>query len=312
MIPIKMKTKPEKFDIHGILLVNKPAGMTSNAVLQTVKRIYQARKAGHTGSLDPMATGMLPICLGEGTKFSQYLLDADKCYEATGLLGVKTNTADAMGEVTARCEDFNITEPDLKAVLAQFVGTISQVPSMFSALKHQGKPLYRYARAGIEIERSSRQVVIHDLVLNHFNGLEFELTVTCSKGTYIRNLVEDIGEHLGVGAHVTRLHRTYTMGFAKDTMFSLEALQSMSTEERLSCLHPIDRAVAYLPCISIDSTEAKDLYQGKAIQTTGHTSVSVRLYQNNTQFIGLGDIDATGQLKVKRLLSEAAMTQMSS
>ena len=311
LLLMMMKTKSEKLDIHGILLVDKPAGLTSNAVLQTAKRLYQAKKAGHTGSLDPMATGMLPICFGEATKFSQYLLDADKCYETTGLLGVKTNTADAMGEVIARCEDFALSDADLRRVLTQFVGTISQVPSMYSALKHQGKPLYKYARAGIDIERSARQIMIHELLLNDFNGQAFSLTVTCSKGTYIRNLVEDIGEALGVGAHVTRLHRTYTLGFQKAPMFSLDTIESMSMEERMACLHPVDAAVTHLPRIDINLSEAQQLRQGRTIQTNSPLDPTVRLYQEGTEFIGLGEIDETGQLKVKRLISEAALMNRS-
>ena len=221
----------EKRIVNGILLINKPQGLTSNAVLQQAKRLFHAQKAGHTGSLDPLATGMLPLCFGEATKFSQYLLDADKCYETTGLLGIKTNTADAMGDVIARVDDFTISIAQLQSVLDTFLGTIKQVPSMFSALKHQGKPLYKFARDGIEIERQAREITIHDLQLNAFDGREFKLTVSCSKGTYIRNLVEDIGNRLSVGAHVTQLHRVYTAGLASEPMFSLDELAEKSSEE---------------------------------------------------------------------------------
>jgi tRNA pseudouridine55 synthase len=315
-----MMMKSEKLDINGILLLNKPAGLTSNAVLQIVKRLYQAKKAGHTGSLDPMATGMLPICFGEATKFSQYLLDADKCYETTGLLGIKTNTGDAMGEIIARSEHFNISKATLESVLTQFVGPIDQVPSMFSALKHQGKPLYHYARAGIDITRSARQIVIHDLILQDFDGLQFSLKVRCSKGTYIRNLVEDIGECLGAGAHVTRLHRCYTMGFEHDPMVSVETLQEMSVNDRLSLLQPMERAVFDFPPILIQSVDAEHLRQGKVVDMSRfldkfdiehdfalRPSACVRLYDDNHQFMGLGEIDEAGLLKVKRLIAYKTM-----
>jgi tRNA pseudouridine55 synthase len=297
-----------KANIDGILLVNKSDGLTSNAVLQQVKRLLNAKKAGHTGSLDPMATGMLPICFGEATKFCQYLLDADKCYEATGLLGIKTNTGDAMGEVIARTEDFTVSEADLRTVLSRFSGTIKQTPSMFSALKHQGKPLYKYARAGIDIPRPAREVTIHDLQLNSFDGLKFAITVTCSKGTYIRNLVEDIGEQLGVGAHVTRLHRCYTAGFEDEQMFTMDDLQLKSEESLMGCLLPMERAVNYLPKVVVSSEEAHALRQGKTVNDSKLSEATgcVRLYENETKFIGLGELEATGLLKVKRLLSTIA------
>ncbi len=297
----------QKQIVNGLLLVNKPSGLTSNAVLQKVKHLMCAKKAGHTGSLDPLATGMLPLCFGEASKFSQYLLDADKCYETTGLLGIKTNTADAMGEIIAQVDGFSVSELELRSVLAQFTGPIKQIPSMFSALKHHGTPLYKFARVGIEIERKARDVTIHQLQLNAFNGREFKLTVTCSKGTYIRNLVEDIGERLGVGAHVTQLHRTHTAGLASETMYALDELTAMTPEHLLQCLLPVDRAVDYLPRIVLDDAAVHALRQGKLItwpESTDSTGC-VRLFDNNAQFFGLGEWDAIGVLKVKRLLSAA-------
>ncbi len=293
--------------VNGLLLVNKPGGLTSNAVLQKVKHLLHAKKAGHTGSLDPLATGMLPLCFGEACKFSQYLLDADKCYETTGLLGIKTNTADAMGEIIAQVDGFSVSELELRAVLAQFTGPIKQIPSMFSALKHRGTPLYKFARVGIEIERKAREVTIHQLQLNAFNGREFKLTVTCSKGTYIRNLVEDIGERLGVGAHVTQLHRTHTAGLARETMYTLDELTAMTTEQLLQCLLPVDRAVDYLPRIVLDDDAVHALRQGKLITLPESTDSTgcVRLFDNNAQFFGLGEWDAIGVLKVKRLLGQS-------
>lgn len=300
---LKMTTKR---DIDGILLVNKPQGLTSNAVLQQVKRLYKAKKAGHTGSLDPLATGMLPICFGEATKFCQYILDADKCYEAVGLLGIKTNTGDSMGEVIATTESFSISLTELNSVLSQFKGQLKQIPSMFSALKHEGRPLYKYAREGIEIERNARDINIYNLILNQFNDKELALTITCSKGTYIRNLIEDIGEALKVGAHVTKLHRLYTAGFESETMFSLDELQAMSEDIRITSLMPIDRAVNYLPRLAVSSFEANELYMGKIINRPFENNIIglVRLYENDDKFIGLGELEESNLLKVKRLLTQ--------
>ena len=295
-----------KLDIDGILLVNKPQGLTSNAVLQQVKRLYKAKKAGHTGSLDPLATGMLPICFGEATKFCQYILDADKCYEAVGLLGIKTNTGDSMGEIIATAESFSISLTELNSVLSRFKGQLKQIPSMFSALKHEGRPLYKYARAGIEIERNARDINIYNLILNQFNDKELALTITCSKGTYIRNLIEDIGEALKVGAHVTKLHRLYTAGFESETMFSLDELQAMSEDIRITSLMPIDRAVNYLPRLAVSSFEANELYMGKIINRPFENNIIglVRLYENDDKFIGLGEFEESNLLKVKRLLTQ--------
>ena len=300
-----MNKTTNKQVINGILLVNKPQGLTSNAVLQQVKRLLNAKKAGHTGSLDPLATGMLPLCFGEATKFSQYLLDADKCYEVTGLLGIKTNTADSMGEVIARVEHFNISEAQLQTVLNDFVGPIKQVPSMFSALKHQGTPLYKFAREGINIERKARDITIHQLQLNSFNGQEFKLTVTCSKGTYIRNLVEDIGERLGVGAHVTQLHRAYTAGLALETMFTMDELIEKSPDSLMQCLLPQDRAIDYFPKLVLGQGDIDALCQGKTVELLSSQEMvgCVRLYGLDDQFVGLGEWDAPGILKVKRLRS---------
>lgn len=297
--------RAETFRIDGILLVNKPKGLSSNAVLQRAKRLFGAKKAGHTGSLDPMATGMLPVCFGEATKFCQYLLDADKCYDVTGLLGVKTNTGDAMGEVISQTASFFVSEHDLQSMLSQFTGQLSQIPSMFSALKHQGTPLYKYARVGVDIERKARNIVIHELVLHRFDGFELDLTVTCSKGTYIRNLIEDIGDRLGVGAHVTKLHRCHTAGFAKEQMYTLDELGQKSAEELLACLLPMERAVQDMPKLALDERVVQALQQGKQCQIDDMEGFSgdVRLYEQNGRFIGLGVLQLTGVLCVKRLLS---------
>ncbi len=304
-----MKNQPDapnpKDMINGILLVDKACGPSSNAVLQRVKHLVGAKKAGHTGSLDPMATGMLPICFGEATKISQYLLDADKSYTTTGILGIKTNTADAMGEVIAKVDDFDISEHQLREVLSEFTGKIKQVPSMFSALKHQGTPLYKYARQGVDIERNAREVTIHSVQLNHFDGKHFKLTVRCSKGTYIRNLVEDIGDRLATGAHVTELHRLHTAGFHSDAMITVDELTHLTLEDRRSLLLPMERAIEHLPRFSLTTEQALQIRQGQVVSTDPSTSLSctVQLYENDHHFIGLGEWQSPSELKAKRLLS---------
>lgn len=291
--------------LDGILLLNKSEGMTSNTALQKAKRLLGVKKAGHTGSLDPLATGMLPLCFGEATKVCQFLLDADKCYQTVGLLGIKTNTADATGEVIARADAFTVSEENLLAVLTQHTGHIKQIPSMFSALKHKGIPLYRLAREGIHIEREAREIVISMLQLNAFDGIQFSLTVTCSKGTYIRNLVEDIGDALGVGAHVTRLHRVYTSGLENMPMYSLEELEAMPLSERVACLIPMDRAVDYLEQVTLLEDEVVAIRQGRVVTNKIGVEMAdcVRLYNEKAQFIGLGERNTQGDIKAKRLLS---------
>ena len=300
-----MKATDTSTSINGIFLLNKPEGITSNSALQKVKRLFGAQKAGHTGSLDPLATGMLPICFGEATKICQYLLDADKCYETTGLLGIKTNTSDSMGQVVAQVDNFCITEEQLSIILLQYTGAIRQIPSMFSALKHKGTPLYRFAREGIEIERQPRDIIINQLQLNSFDGTHFSLTVHCSKGTYIRNLVEDIGDSLEVGAHVTRLHRLYTSGFQNRPMYSIDDLLAMSPKEQRDCLIPMDTAINYLKSITLSDDEVIIIRQGRVIVNKMDVDRGdcVRLYDERAQFIGLGEQLANGDLKAKRLLS---------
>ncbi len=305
----QMMTSPDrpnpKDNIDGILLVNKAGGLSSNKVLQCVKHLLGAKKAGHTGSLDPMATGMLPICFGEATKVSQYLLDSDKSYTTTGLLGIKTDTADAMGNVISRVENMDVSEFQLRTVLSEFTGSIQQIPSMFSALKHQGTPLYKYARKGIEIERNARNIMIYDLQLDAFNGKEFQLTVRCSKGTYIRNLVEDIGDRLGVGAHVIQLHRLFTAGFSSDAMVTVEDLTGLTLDERRALLLPMDRAIDHLPCFSLTREQSQQIRQGQIITTDPAVSLAgvIRIYNQDNCFIGLGEWQSPSELKAKRLLA---------
>ncbi len=309
-----MKAKSDCLQpVNGILLVNKPQGLSSNALLQRVKRLYRARKAGHTGSLDPLATGMLPICFGEATKFCQYLLDADKCYEATGLLGIKTDTSDALGNPIKITADFSLSQAELLAVLKEFTGHIKQIPSMFSALKHQGIPLYNYARKGITIARKARDVTIDKLELIAFNGKTFAIKVECNKGTYIRNLVEDIGDRLGVGAHVTVLHRQYTAGFANERMYTFDELQNKTAAQLMDCLLPMERAVNYFPALTLSDENILQLRQGKTLNAIAIGSNLeegyIRLHNEKTQFIGLGELQSPGVLLVKRLLTKDVVEQ---
>ncbi|NCT56560.1 MAG: tRNA pseudouridine(55) synthase TruB [Legionella sp.] len=294
--------------IDGILLIDKPLGLSSNAVLQRVKRLLGAKKAGHTGSLDPLATGMLPICFGEATKFSHYLLDADKTYEASGLLGATSNTGDAEGDITPCVERVDISYEALMDVLPGFTGDIQQVPPMYSALKHQGKPLYDYARRGENISRSARNLHIHELRCRGFDGYTMDLTVTCSKGTYIRSLVESIGEALGVGAYVTKLHRVHTAGFEHQPMWSLEALEAETLEARRAHLLPVDYAITQFPRFDLDADAVLALSQGKVIShvfDAVETSEYLRLYASEGNFFGLGERTPEGELKVKRLVAQA-------
>ena len=300
-------------DVHGIILLDKPSGITSNDALQQVKRIYNAAKAGHTGALDPLATGMLPICFGEATKFSQFLLDADKRYRVTVRLGVRTDTSDSEGSVVS-VRPVSVTESQLSLALDKFRGDILQVPSMFSALKHQGRPLYEYAREGIEIEREARPISIYSLELLEFTDDAVSLEVHCSKGTYIRSLVDDLGERLGCGAHVIQLRRTQVAKYPNDKMLSLEKLneildecreQGIPPREKLDYyLLPMDSAVSNLPEVNMSSILAAYVTQGQAVMvphalTEGFVRMTVG---PEAEFIGVGEIDEDGKVAPRRLV----------
>lgn len=288
--------------IDGIVLINKQKGLSSNAVLQKVKWLYQAEKAGHTGSLDPLATGMLPICLGEATKFSQYGLDADKCYQVIGKLGEKTTTSDAEGEIIATADPSHITLSQLEDIVHSFIGEITQIPSMYSALKHNGKPLYTYARQGQHInDIKKRRVKIFDIDnLYFYPPSKFAATVTCSKGTYIRTLIEDIGEALHVYSHVTMLHRVYSKGFENYPMVTLTELESMPCENRDSLLLPSDLLVQTLPKLSLSNIEKNDIGYGRTI-VFENTDGDYRLYDSQQFFLGIGTL-SNSTLKGKRLV----------
>lgn len=300
-----MQFKRIKRPLSGVLLLDKPAGFSSNQALQRAKNIYQAAKAGHTGNLDPFATGLLPICFGEATKFSHTLLDADKVYRAIIKLGVVTTTGDTEGEMVSQ-RPVSVTMAEVENVLASFVGEITQIPPMHSALKHQGKPLYEYARAGVEIERKPRQVMIYRLELIDFRDNELVIKVACSKGTYIRVLGEDIGAKLGCGGHLTLLRRLETGGFRLEDACTLEALeQDSQQEDRDARLLPVDALLADMPEIELDTDSAFYLGQGQSVWKTGLSSAPLfRAYGPARKFLGVVENLGDGRVKPKRLLSE--------
>lgn len=297
--------KAQKNNIDGILLIDKPPLLSSNTVLQQAKKLLNARKAGHMGCLDPLATGMLPICFGEATKFAQLGLDADKCYAVTACFGVTTTTGDAQGEVLKTIPNTMLAQADILQHLPDLMGNIQQIPPMYSALKYQGNKLYELARAGKEVPREPRSVTIFQFDLTHYAYPIVNFHVRCSKGTYIRTLIEDLGAQLGVGAHVTQLRRLYTAGFEDQPMYSLEEFTSLSAEERLNCLLPIDILLTHLPIIELCEFDLQTLYRGQPIRLSEAVAPgSIRLYDEQDHFQGLAEWDAiTGLLKAKRLLA---------
>lgn len=301
-----MQYKRPKKHISGILLLDKPLGFSSNQALQKIKWLLQAAKAGHTGTLDPLATGLLPLCFGEATKFAHYLTDADKTYVATMKLGVTTTTGDAEGEVLAS-QPVNVTRAQLEHACQQFIGEISQVPPMYSALKHEGKALYEYARAGVEIERKARNVTIYGISLDDLLADVATITVTCSKGTYIRTLAEDIGNFLGCGAHLIGLRRTATAGYQISQTITLEQFEAMSPEDRIAALQPADSAVMHLPAVTLDADCTFYLQQGQAVWKSGVIPRGLlRLYSEQQTFLGLGELQDDGKIAPKRLVVDKA------
>lgn len=299
--------------INGVILLDKPTGISSNDALQKVKRIYFAEKAGHTGALDPLATGMLPICLGEATKFSQFLLDSDKRYRVIAKLGERTDTSDSDGEVVeTRPIDVNLEK--LEACIDTFRGESDQVPSMFSALKYQGKPLYEYARKGIEVPRESRKITVYEIVLHRFEGDEVEMEVHCSKGTYIRTIVDDLGEMLGCGAHVTMLRRTGVAKYPYEKMVTLEQLNELleqahrdevAPKELLDpLLLPMDTAVEDLPEVNLNAELTNLVQHGMPVQVLGAPEgTPIRMTSGEEKlFIGVAEVNDDGKVAPKRLV----------
>lgn len=293
--------------VNGVLLLDKPVGLSSNAALQRVKRLYQARKAGHTGSLDILASGLLPICLGEATKLSGLLLDADKAYEFTARLGVTTRTGDAEGEVLRTRPVGYLEEAAVNAVLQRFCGEIEQIPPMYSALKRGGQPLYRLARQGLEVERQPRRVVIRALRLVSLENESLTCQVRCSKGTYIRTLAEDIGEALGVGAHVVALRRTAAGPYEAAQMMALEALQERAGQGLAALdavLLPVDSAIAGWPVLQVQGDAAHYLRLGQAVLVPRAPARGwVRLYEGaENRFLGIGEVLDDGRVAPRRLI----------
>jgi len=296
-------------NVSGILLLDKPRGLTSNEALQRVKRFFKAAKAGHTGSLDPLATGLLPICLGGATKFSAFLLDADKSYRVRVRLGVTTTTADTEGAILAEAPVEGVSEPDLRAVLARFLGPIKQMPPMYSAVKHQGERLYKLARRGIEVERTPRRVDILQLELRGFEPPEFEMDVHCSKGTYIRTLAADLGEALGCGGHVTGLRRTGVGPYVESEahFVTLDAVEQRARTEGPAALDalllPLESALDRWTAVALSEDAAFYLRQGQAVVVPqAPTQGLVRLYDPSRRLIGVGCILDDGKVQPKRLL----------
>jgi len=300
--------KRVKRNINGVLLLDKPLGFSSNQALQKVKWLFQAAKAGHTGTLDPLATGLLPICLGEATKFAQYVTDADKTYIATVKFGATTTTGDAEGEVIAT-SDVRFTRAQLESACQSFLGEISQVPPMYSALKFEGKALYEYAREGVDIERQSRLVTIADITITHFEVDVAEITVKCSKGTYIRTLAEDIGNALGSGAHLIGLRRIETAGYELADAITIDQVEQKikdtPVEALQSLLLPIDSAIVHLPALTLNDDAAHYLMQGQAVWVSGKIpNGEMRLFDENSRFLGLGFLQEDGKIAPKRLMRE--------
>jgi tRNA pseudouridine55 synthase len=288
--------------LHGVLLLDKPLGFTSNDALQKAKGLLRAEKGGHTGTLDPLATGLLPLCFGAATKFSQVSLDADKGYRATLRLGQRTSTGDAEGEVIAE-HAVDVGIDAIQAACATFTGLIDQLPPMHSALKHEGRALYDYARQGIEIERPTRRVTIHSLVIVDWQSPHLVIDVLCSKGTYIRTLAEDIGQALGCGAHLSALRRTASGALHVDNAVTLEALAAMSDGERQARLQPVDALLAGWPSVCLPDDEAGRFLTGLRRRVALVDAPAVRVYGSNPPaFLGSAHITA-GELIADRLLS---------
>jgi len=298
-----MIIKTTKQDINGLLIIDKPLGFSSNQALSKIKWLFNPKKAGHTGTLDPLATGLLPVCLGEATKFSSYLFDANKTYEAKIKLGFTSSTGDAEGALT----DLNIDKFPNKTLvineLKNFEGVIEQTPPMHSALKHDGKPLYQYAREGIEISRKKRTVTIFSIKLIDLKKDELLLEIECSKGTYIRTLAEDIGKKLNVGAYLIGLRRTVVGSLSIDNAISIDLIEESSDEDRLKFINPIDGFLKNFNSLIVNNDESDAIKDGKIVHKKEAKDNIYRLYSQENIFIGLAEGDTNGNLKVKRLMA---------
>ena len=293
-------------NISGIVVLDKANGLSSNAALQEVKRLYEANKAGHAGSLDPLATGVLPVCLGEATKVSQFLLDSDKRYRARIKLGIRTDTGDSEGSIIERNERIRVSREAIERALTKFKGEVEQVPPMHSAIKMNGVPLYKLARKGITVEREPRLVTLYQICLVEFVNSELELEISCSKGTYIRTIADDLGQELGCGAHVIELRRTQAGVFTEKDSISSEELalekENRGLDKIDQFLIPMDRAIQDLPEVNLPSITASHVKNGQAVLVR-HLPKNglVRMYEDE-QFIGIGSIDDDGKVAPKRLI----------
>ena len=295
-----MKKRPAK--VHGILLLDKPEGLTSNAALYEVKSLFEERKVGHTGSLDPIATGMLVCCLGDATRFSSWLLDADKEYRTTLTLGERTDTGDSEGKIIAT-RPVQLNADQVETAVDTFRGTIEQVPPMYSALKHRGKALYKLARQGIEVERKPRQIQMHSLTVEKFSGPELELKMRCSKGAYVRTLADDLGELLGCGAHVSQLHRLSVGPFKAKGMHSVEQLADMDKKARMGCLLPCDAHLEFMPKLQVTAAAAERLSSGNPVPLRDEIEPGlVRLYTGEDNFFGLAEVTGRMMVQPKKIL----------
>jgi tRNA pseudouridine55 synthase len=298
------ETRPERRDLNGVFLLDKASGYSSNASLQKVRRLFRARKAGHTGSLDPLASGLLPICLGEATKLSSYLLDTDKRYQVRVRLGAETDTADSEGRVTVTRPVPVLSETVIEAVLEGFRGEGMQVPPMYSALKHQGRRLYELARQGIEVDRPARLITIHELRLIGFELTALELEVHCSKGTYIRTLAESIGRMLGTAGHVELLRRTSVGSLDVAAASTIDYLEALAEPGREALLLPMDLLVPHLPAVVLDETMSLLASRGNPVRVADAPEHGwVRLYGHTAAFLGLGEMLGDGRVGSRRILS---------
>jgi tRNA pseudouridine55 synthase len=297
-----MKTSHPRRNLHGIVLLDKRLGISSNRALQEVKRIFNANKAGHTGSLDPLATGLLPICFGEATKISGMMLDDDKRYQVIIQLGIKTDTGDLEGSIIETKPVLDFTVEEIKAILAKFTGEIDQIPPMYSALKQNGKKLYELARDGITVERKARRITIFELTLLNTRKDSLELEVHCTKGTYIRSLAEDIGEELGCGATVKALRRIQAGQFCIDLAMTLEQLRELDGEQLLETLIAVDTPLQTMPAVFLNGQQAAAIKFGQIFDFDENVRGSVRMYET-TEFLGLGEMRLDGKLAPKKLFN---------
>jgi tRNA pseudouridine55 synthase len=296
--------------ISGIIVLDKAVGLSSNKALQEVKWLFEANKAGHTGSLDPLATGVLPLCLGEATKVSQFLLNSDKRYRARIKLGIRTDSADSEGQVIAQCDEVNVSREQVEQALQSFKGETQQTPPMHSALKVDGVPLYKLAREGKTIPREARSICVYELELTDFHGDEIELEITCSKGTYIRTIADDLGQDLGCGAHIIALRRLQAGAFTEADCVSTDALREVKEKHGMDRLDqnliPMDRAIEDLPEVNLPSIAASQFKNGQSVLVRHLPEEGlVRLYEEE-QFIGIGCIDDDGKVAPKRLILTSA------